>query len=189
MDFQIFFFLSFFLTLLTKEFGSVILFILLDLAAQLFLSLGPFSEISRKAKKKEKREGMCQDAAVFSAAGQMIVVLARSPRGLHVMIQLGVGEQQTAWCSIVRLPKEMLRTYRESLCNFRSFSGQNHQRRFNRALLLSLPLLMMLLLPHAFADTEKQGVLHSDEPRRKGLDGVYIKRDLTGNPVLWPPRL
>lgn len=40
------------------------------------------------------------------------------------MIQLGVGEQQTAWCSIARLPKEMLRAYRESLCNFRSFSGR-----------------------------------------------------------------
>lgn len=157
MDFQIFFFLSFFFTLLTKEFGSVILFILLDLAAQLFPSLSPFSEISSKAtgKKKEKREGMCQDAAVFSAVGQMIVVLARSPGGLHVMIQLGVGEQQTAWCSIVRLPKEMLRAYSESLCNFRSFSGQNHRRRFNRALLLSLPLLMLLLLSHAFAETEK----------------------------------
>lgn len=158
MDFQIFFFLSFFFTLLTKEFGSVILFILLDSAAQLFPSLSPFSEISSKAtgkKKKEKREGMCQDAAVFSAVGQMIVVLARSPGGLHVMIQLGVGEQQTAWCSIVRLPKEMLRAYSESLRNFRSFSGRNRRRRFNRALLLSLPLLMLLLLSHASAATEK----------------------------------
>lgn len=132
---------------------------------------------------------MCQDAAVFSAVGQMIVVLARSPGGLHVMIQLGVGEQQTAWCSIVRLPKEMLRAYSESLRNFRSFSGRNRRRRFNRALLLSLPLLMLLLLSHASAETEKRGVLQSDEPRRKGLDGVYIKRDLTGNPVLWAPRL
>lgn len=161
MDFQSFSFPSFFSTLLTKELGSVILFILLYFAAQLFPSLSPFfflnkQEGNRKKRKKEKREGMCQDASVFSAVGQMIVVLARSPGGLHVMIQLGVGEQQTVWCSIVRLPKEMLRTYRESLCNFCSFSGQNHRRHFNRALLLFLPLLtMMSLLSHAFAKTEK----------------------------------
>lgn len=71
------------------------------------------------------------------------------------MIQLGVGEQQTARCSIVRLPKEMLRAYSESLRHFRSFSGRNRRRRFNRALLLSLPLLMLLLLSHASAETEK----------------------------------
>lgn len=93
---------------------------------------------------------MCQDAAVFPAVGQMIVVLACSPRGLHVMIQLGVGEQQTAWCSIVRLPREMLRAYRESLCDIWSFSGQNRRRcLFTGALLLFL--LRMLLLSHAFA--------------------------------------
>lgn len=63
------------------------------LDAQLFPSLGPFSETSRKAKKEKKGDGMCQGTAVFSAVGQMIVVLARSPRGLHVMIQLRVGEQ------------------------------------------------------------------------------------------------
>lgn len=43
------------------------------------------------------------------------------------MIQLGVGEQQTAWCSIVRLPKEILRAYSESLRNFRGFSGRNRR--------------------------------------------------------------
>lgn len=83
---------------------------------------------------------MCQDTAVFSAVGQMIVVLARSPGGLHVMIQLGVGEQQTAWCSTVSLPKEMLRAYRESLCNFCSFFVLSHRRRIDRFLLLLLLL-------------------------------------------------
>lgn len=117
MDFQIFFFLSFFLNIVDKRIWQRDLIYPLGLSSTAVSLLKPFfSEISSKAtrKKKEKREGMCQDAAVFSSVGQMIVVLARSPGGLHVMIQLGVGEQQTAWCSIVRLPKEMLLAYSES---------------------------------------------------------------------------
>lgn len=56
--------------------------------------------------------------------------------------------QQTAWCSIVSLPKEMLRAYRGSLCNFCSFFRGD---------------AVVVVAP--------------DEPRRKGLHGVYIKRD------------
>lgn len=109
----------------------------LVLSAQLFPSLSPFSETSRKGnKKKGKRErrNVSRHCCVLSGQSDDCGFSSFSRGGLHVMIQLRVGGQQTAWCSIVSLPKEMLRVYRESLCNFCSF--------------LDVPLLLLL---HAFS--------------------------------------
>lgn len=117
---------------------------------------------------------MCRDTAVFSAVGQMIVVLARSPGGLHVMIQLGVGEQQTAWCSTVSLPKEMLRSYRGSLCDFSSFFVLNH-----RAALFSSCRRCCCRCK----DQRNKKVCNRVSP--EGRDWM----DLTGDPVSWVPRL